>query len=90
VAFGLFVEGVYHRQSFDTTRVSPARQALGASFGGILSVERHVGAGFALRLEGGPVTGLFARGVVRNGVEVDRELATPLTWWGAGGLVWRW
>jgi len=89
VAFGLFVEGVYHRQSFDTERVSPDRQALGAAFGGILSVERHLGAGLALRLEGGPVTGLFQRAVVSNGVEVRPELATPLTWWGAGGLVWR-
>lgn len=89
VAFGLFVEGVYHRQSFDTQRVSPDRQALGASFGGILSVERHLGAGLALRLEGGPVTGLFERAVFKNGVEDGSELATPLTWWGAGGLVWR-
>jgi len=69
--------------------VSPDRQALGAAFGGILSVERHLGAGLALRLEGGPVTGLFQRAVVSNGVEVRPELATPLTWWGAGGLVWR-
>ena len=89
LAFGLFVEGVYHRQSFDTERVSPDRQALGASFGGILSVERHLGAGLALRLEGGPVTGLFQRAVFKNGVEDGSELATPLTWWGAGGLVWR-
>jgi len=37
------------------------------------------------------VTGLFARAVVKNGIATDdRELATPLTWWGAGGLVWRW
>jgi len=89
LAFGLFAEGVYHRQSFGTERVSPDRQALGAAFGGILSVERHLGVGFALRLEGGPVTGLFQRAVVSNGVEVRPELATPLTWWGAGGLVWR-
>lgn len=90
LAFGLFAEGVYHRQRFDTERVSPDRRALGAAFGGILSVERHLGAGLALRLEGGPVTGLFGRAVIRNGVETGPgELATPLTWWGAGGLVWR-
>ncbi|HYO66880.1 MAG TPA: caspase family protein [Archangium sp.] len=90
LAFGLFVEGVYHRQSFDTERDSSNRQALGAAFGGILSVERHLGAGLALRLEGGPVTGLFQRAVMKNGVVAEgRELATPLTWWGAGGLVWR-
>ncbi|OJT16844.1 hypothetical protein BO221_47950 [Archangium sp. Cb G35] len=89
LAFGLFAEGVYHRQAFDTDRVSPDRQSLGAAFGGILSVERHLGAGLALRLEGGPVTGLFQRAVMKNGVEANPELASPLTWWGAGGLVWR-
>ncbi|WPB79111.1 caspase family protein [Archangium violaceum] len=89
LAFGLFVEGVYHRQGFDTDRVSPDRQSLGAAFGGILSVERHLGAGLSLRLEGGPVTGLFQRAVMKNGLEANPELATPLTWWGAGGLVWR-
>jgi Caspase domain len=90
VAFGLFIEGVYHRQDFVTDRLSPNRQAWGAGFGGILSVERHLGAGMALRLEGGPVSGLLARAVVQNGVEGRSELVTPLTWWGAGGLVWRW
>ena len=89
LAFGLFAEGVYHRQGFDTDRVSPDRHALGAAFGGILSVERYLGAGLALRLEGGPVTGLFQRAVMKNGLEANPELATPLTWWGAGGLVWR-
>lgn len=89
VGFGLFVEGVQHWQDFDTDRDSPARRSVGAGFGGILSVERHLGAGVALRLEGGPVTGLFSRAVVENGAQVKSELVTPLTWWGSGGLVWR-
>jgi hypothetical protein len=91
VGFGLFIEGVQHWQDFDTERLSPARRSVGAGFGGILSVERHLGAGVALRLEGGPVTGLFWRAVVENGAEVvgRSELVTPLTWWGSGGLVWR-
>jgi hypothetical protein len=89
VAFGLFVEGVFHRQHFETERRSPDRQAWGAGFGGILLVERHLGGGVALRLEGGPVSGLFERAVVKGGEEINRELVTPLTWWGSGGIVWR-
>ncbi|MFL5355064.1 caspase family protein [Archangium sp.] len=89
VAFGLFVEGVYHRQLFDTERLAENRQALGAGFGGILAVERHLNGGLALRLEGGPVTGLFRQAQVKNGVAEGQMLATPFTWWGAGGLVWR-
>jgi len=92
VAFGLFVEGVLHRQEFlDTQRLTTNRRAVGAGFGGILLVERHLGAGVALRLEGGPVSGLFQRAEVRAGEDTGRpELMTPLTWWGTGGLVWRW
>jgi hypothetical protein len=36
------------------------------------------------------VTGLFGRVTSQDGVEQGQELASPLTWWGAGGLVWRW
>ncbi len=89
VAFGLYVEGVHHWQTFDSERLFTNRRAWGASFGGVLSVERHLGAGFALRLEGGPVSGLFERAVMRDRLEVGREWVTPLTWWGAGGLIWR-
>ena len=91
VAFGLFVEGVLHQQDFETERLVTNRRAVGAGFGGILLVERHLGAGLALRLEGGPVSGLFQRAVVEAGEDTGRrELVTPLTWWGTGGLVWRW
>jgi hypothetical protein len=89
VAFGLFVEGVLHQQRFDTTRNIEDRKGWGASYGGILLVEKHLGAGVALRLEGGPVSGLFQRAVTQEGKEVRSELATPLTWWGSGGIVWR-
>jgi hypothetical protein len=80
---------VYHRQLFDTERLAENRQALGAGFGGILAVERHLNGGLALRLEGGPVTELFRQAEVKNGVAEGHVLATPFTWWGAGGLVWR-
>ncbi|HEX8438550.1 caspase family protein [Archangium sp.] len=89
VAFGLFVEGVLHQQRFDTSRSIQDRRGWGAGYGGILLVEKHLGAGLALRLEGGPVSGLFQRAVTQGGVEVNHELVTPLTWWGSGGIVWR-
>ncbi len=88
-AFGLYAEGVGHHQRFDTQRLVTDRSAWGAGFGGLLAVERHLGAGFALRLEGGPVAGIFKHAVIDRGVEVGTEIATPLTGWAAGGLVWR-
>ncbi|PTL83867.1 caspase family protein [Vitiosangium sp. GDMCC 1.1324] len=90
LAFGLFIEGVFHQQRFDTDRLVTDRRALGAGFGGILMVERHLTGGIALRLEGGPVSGLFQHEVGQEAGEVRHELVTPLTWWGAGGIVWRW
>ncbi len=89
LAFGLYAEGVGHRQSFDTQRLVTDRRAWGAGFGGLLAAERHLGAGLALRLEGGPVAGIFKRAVIDKGAEAGTEVATPLTWWAAGGLVWR-
>jgi hypothetical protein len=43
----------------------------------------------ALRLEGGPITSLFQRAKVRDGVESGASLASVLTFWCAGGVVWR-
>ncbi len=88
VSFGLLAEGVLHRQSF-TARESPTRTGYGASLGGLFSLERHLGAGLALRLEGGPVVGVFERGVTVGGAQTDTEQATPLTWWLAAGVAWR-
>ena len=89
LAFGLYAEGVGHQQRFDTQRLVIDRRAWGAGFGGLLAGERHLGAGFALRLEGGPVAGIFKRAVIDRGAETGSEVVTPLTWWAAGGLVWR-
>ncbi len=90
VALGLFVEGVLHQQRFDTERLVSDRRALGAGFGGILLVERHLGGGVALRVEGGPVSQLFPSAELQRGEEVGSTLVTPLTWWANGGLVWHW
>ena len=90
VAFGLFLESVFHQQHFETERLAPDRRAWGAGFGGILLVERQLGAAMALRLEGGPVSGLFPHAVVEVGKRWAAKSVTPLTWWGEGGIVWRW
>lgn len=90
VAFGLFAESVAHQQTFHTQRLVEDRRALGAAVGALLAVERHLGAGLALRLEGGPVTGVFGHTTSQDGVAQGQDVVTPLTWWGAGGLVWRW
>jgi hypothetical protein len=89
LSFGLVVEGVQHHQTFDTAREAPARTTWGGGFGGLVSAERHLAEGLALRLEGGPTSGVFSQAVVTNGLETSSVVATPLTWWFAGGLVWR-
>ena len=91
VAFGLAFGGAWHTQTFESDRVAPARGTGGLSFGGILSAERHLGAGLALRVEGGPLSELLPQAVLDREQHVTTETrwATPLTWWLAGGLVWR-
>ncbi len=89
LSFGLLVEGVFHHQTFDSAGVAPARSSAGVSFGGFLALERQLGKGLSLRLEGGPQTCLFERAVSTAEAGVREEWASPFTWWVAGGLVWR-
>ena len=67
----------------------PARGAWGFGFGGLLSLEVPLGRGWSLRAEAGPLTELFAQAVVDNGAQVGQSVESPLTYWAAGGLVWR-
>lgn len=90
LVIGLFFEGVHHWQRFDTDRLAEDRRAWGAGFGLILAAERHLGAGLALRLEGGAVNGLFDEAVIAGGEALGRERVRRMTWMGSGGLVWRW
>ncbi len=89
LSFGVIVEGVYHHQRFDTSREAPDREAFGASFAGLLGVERRLWKGLSLRIEGGPVTTLFDKEVSARAGEQKSELQTSFTWWVAGGLTWR-
>ena len=88
-SFGVLAEGVYHRQVFNADRTSPNRRSLGASFGGLFSVERSLLEGLSMRIEGGPVTTIFEQATTELGATTGQETVTPFTWWAAGGLVWR-
>ena len=61
LSFGVVVEGVYHHQSFDTTRQAPDRRTFGGAFGGLLLVDRQIVGGLNLHVELGPMTTFFER-----------------------------
>ncbi len=89
LGFGLSVEGVWHHQSFSGARDAPSRDIPGADFAGLITLERHLFGGTALHLEGGPMTSVFRAAQSNDGTQISTQLATPLTYWFAGGLVWR-
>ncbi len=93
LSLGLLVEGAWHRQTFTGGRPIEPRSTVGAGFGGLVALERHLPAswapGLALRLEGGPYTALMEVTEVEQGVPVGSDWATPLSGWAALGLRWR-
>jgi hypothetical protein len=89
VAVGLVIEGTFLHQNFATAGVAPARNGWGLGFGGLFTVERELWSGLALQLEGGPLTQLLRRSVTRVGAESGSTLASPLVFWLAAGLGWR-
>lgn len=89
VGFGVLAEATVLRQTFDTERIAPTRTAFGGAFSGLFAGEMHLSRGFALRIEGGPLTGVLPAARVVAGVETGSFVATPLTWWADGGIVWR-
>ena len=87
---GFTVEGVYHRQGFDSVaRPVSTRQGFGPAFGLLATLERRIVGPLALHVEGGPAALLTRAAAVKNGVESGDALASTITWWLAGGLVWR-
>lgn len=92
LSFGLFFEGVYHRQSFSAPlgeRMTAARNAWGMGFGGLLALELPLWRSLSLRIELGPLTQLLPRADVSFGAQSGQGLASPFTLFGNGGLVWR-
>jgi hypothetical protein len=89
VGFGIVAEAVWSRQSFAKgPRIAPDRTSYGATFSGLLTLERQVAGGLALHLEGGPVTTLFERASLSAGAP-QQGLAASFTWQFAAGLIWR-
>ncbi len=98
LSFGLFVEGVYHRQSFSApagARMTADRSAWGMSFGGLLALEiplpqgPAILRGLSIRVELGPLTQLLPQAEIRFGAQSGQALASPFTLFANGGLVWR-
>ncbi len=88
-AFGLTLEAAAHRQTFTDDSHLEVRETGSLAFGLLAASEVDVGGGYSLRIEGGPLTTLLRAGEAELGVEVDTELKSPLAWWAAAGVVWR-
>ena len=89
VSLGIMVEGVYRRQTFHTEGTAPDRQGAALGFGGILGVERPLSQAVSVRLEGGPISQIMRQRSASVGTVETTAVVTPLTYWSAAGLVWR-
>ena len=89
VSLGLIVEGIVHYQTFETAGVAPDRQGFGVGFGGLLALERSLWPSVSLRAEGGPISQIIQQSETTEGLEGKSQWVTPLTWWAAAGVVWR-
>jgi hypothetical protein len=88
-SLGLLVEGIYHRQIFSEDAEAPDRSSFAFGFGGLFAIEADITPAMLIRLEGGPVSQVYKRGVIRGGELIGNEIATPLTWWAGLGMGWR-
>jgi hypothetical protein len=89
LSFGLLVEGIHHRQVFASVADAPSRASYAAGFGGVIGVEAEIMPEVIARLEGGPMTQIYKRGVTRGGEAIGDEIATPFVWWLGLGAAWR-
>ena len=84
------IEGVYHGQTFDSpNRVAPPRHSLGMAFGGLLILERQLWRGLTLHAEVGPMAVVYRRPLDESGAQAGSETGAAVSWWLAGGAVWR-
>jgi len=90
IGLGLLVEGVHHRQSFETAGSAPDRSAWGMTFGGLVTLEARLFEGLVARIEGGPLTQIFPSAQVEAGAATgEQDTASPFTWTAVGGLGYR-
>ncbi|MCB9546951.1 MAG: caspase family protein [Myxococcales bacterium] len=89
LAFGVLVEGAWHRQVFTGADAPPTRGAFAGGFGALLALERALVDGLSLRLEGGPTATVLRTSEVERGRAIASEAGSVVTWWASGGLQWR-
>jgi hypothetical protein len=90
LSFGLSLEGFLAAERFDSAlRTAPPRNSLVFDFAALLGLERRLHAGLSLRFEGGPVALLQRSATVRGGQVIGGELAAAVSYFIAGGVVWR-
>jgi len=89
LSLGLLIEAVRHVQEFSTPGEAPDRSSWSFGFGGLVSTELELSPALAVVCEGGPMTQVFRRALTDAGSVTGQETDSPLTWWAAAGLGWR-
>jgi hypothetical protein len=88
-SFGLLLDVSFHRQQYSSPGTVSDRNSWGFGFGMITSVEIEVFTELGILVEGGPMIYVLPRGLTRAGAEVGEEIKTPLSWWTAAGVGWK-
>jgi hypothetical protein len=89
LGFGLLAEAVVVEQSFESTGDAPSRRAVGAGFAGLLALEGALTPALTLRFEGGPYSIILDQADTSAGSVGGVTRETPMNFWAASGLVWR-
>lgn len=90
LSLGLSLEGFLAAERFESPlRTAPPRNTLVFDFAALLGLERRLYAGLSLRFEGGPVALLERRAIVRSGQVIGGELDATVSYFIAGGVIWR-
>jgi hypothetical protein len=89
LSLGLLVEVAYNIQTYQTSGTAPDRHSFSFGLGVLARAEIEIVSGLIFLAEGGPLTHVYQRSEVRAGREIGSTVSSPLTWWVAGGLGWR-
>ena len=89
IGLGFLLEATNYRQNFSTVGDAPSRSGWGFVFGGLLSFEKEITNGLLLRFEGGPLAHFLKQSSISGGAVSGADVETPVTWWVATGLGWR-
>ena len=86
---GILLEGIYHHQHFQTDGEAPTISSWSFAFGGTGGLEVEIIPAIAFLIESGPLTHVYKSADIRNGAAVSEHTDTRVTWWIAGGLIWK-